>query len=159
MNTKKYLKWGENMNIHDWYITPEEYSLAKRNGISKENLEQRIRCYGWNKEKALNTPVRKRGVIPKKFKDMAKKNNIPIATFYNRVYGLKWSMEKASTEPIMDIETKAQNFVKRLRKYPIEYIEKAKANGISEHTFRRRVRDGWSIERAATTPVKEGYSV
>lgn len=147
------------MNVYDWYITPEEYKKASKNGISKENLEQRIRKYGWNKKDALNTPVKKRDVIPKKFKDMAKKNNIPIGTFYSRVYVLKWSMEKAATEPIMDIETKSENFVKRLRKYPIEWIEKAKENGITPYNFRRRVREyNWSYEKAATTPVREGYS-
>ncbi|MDU4600134.1 MAG: hypothetical protein E6Y49_19610 [Clostridium sporogenes] len=144
---------------YDYYITPKEYSLAKRSGISKENLEQRIRAYGWSKKKALETPVKKRNKIPKKFKDMCKKNNIPIGTFYSRVYSLKWSMGKAATEPIMDMETKAQNFVKRLRKYPLEYIEKAESNGISEHNFRRRVREyNWSYERAATTPVREGHN-
>lgn len=144
---------------YEYYITPEEYSLAMENGISKENLEQRIRCYGWNKEKALNTPVRKTGTIPKKFKDMCKKNNIPIGAFYSRIYAYKWDIEKAATEPIMDMETKAEKFVKRLRKYPLEYIEKAKSNGISEHNFRRRVREyNWSYERAATTPVREEHN-
>ncbi|MCW6075494.1 hypothetical protein LAV44_09155 [Clostridium sporogenes] len=141
---------------YDYYITPEEYKIAENNGISKANVEQRIRAYGWSKKDALEIPVKKRGIIPKKYKEMCKKNNIPIGTFYNRLYGLKWSMEKAATEEIMDMETKAQNFVNRLRKYPLEWIEKAKKNGISEYNFRRRVREyNWSYEKAATTPVKE----
>jgi transcriptional regulator with AAA-type ATPase domain len=147
------------MNIYDWYITPEEYKIAKNNGISKENLEQRIRRYGWNKEKALETPIKKRNKISKKFKDMCKKNNITIGTFYSRVYGQEWDMEKAATEPIMDMKTKSVNFTNRLRKYPIEWIEKAKTNGISDYNFRRRVREyGWDYERAATTPVKEVHN-
>lgn len=159
MNTKKYLKWGENMNIYDWYITPQEYLIAKNNGISKENLEQRIRSYGWNKKDALETPIKKRNKIPKKFKDMCKKNNVSQGVFYSRIYACKWDMEKAATEPIMDMETKAQNFVNRLRKYPLEWIEKAKGNGISEYNFRRRVREyNWSYEKAATTPVR-GHNV
>ncbi|MBA4509950.1 hypothetical protein H1057_18190 [Clostridium sporogenes] len=146
-------------NYYDYYITPQEYSLAKRNGISKENLEQRIRSYGWSKKSALETPVKKRNKIPKKFKAMCKKNNIPIGTFYSRVYSLKWSMEKAATEPIMDMETKAEKFVKRLRKYPEDWIGKAKENGITPYNFRRRVREyGWSYEKAATVPVKEVHN-
>lgn len=147
------------MNIYDWYITPEEYKKASENGIIKENLEQRIRVYGWSKKDALEIPVKKRGTIPKKFKDMCKKNNIPIGTFYSRIYAYKWDMEKAATEPIMDMETKAQNFVKRLRKYPVEWIEKAENNGITQYNFRRRVREyGWSYEKAATIPVREDHN-
>ncbi len=44
------------MNYYDFYITPEEYEVAEKNGIDKRTLEQRIREYGWDKERAITIP-------------------------------------------------------------------------------------------------------
>lgn len=140
------------MNTYDYYITPEEYAKATKNGINKKNLEKRVRNYGWDKKKAIETPLR--NSIPKKFKILAKENGISINTFYQRMYVFKWNMYKAATEPIKNKKTIIANAIEKNRKYPKEYIEKAKANGIKEYNFRRRVREyGWSYEKAATTPI------
>ncbi|MEW9093973.1 MAG: hypothetical protein AB2417_02725 [Clostridiaceae bacterium] len=95
----------------DYYITPEEYKIAKNNGISKKNLEQRVREYGWSNEKAISTPVTKRGNIPKEFKELAKSNEIDLTLFYNRVCNLKWDMYRAATMPVM---TKKRNTIKEV---------------------------------------------
>ncbi|ASB66395.1 hypothetical protein S101413_02950 [Bacillus velezensis] len=47
-------------NPSDWYITPEEYERAAKNGISRSLLGKRIRGAGWDKERALATPPKKR---------------------------------------------------------------------------------------------------
>lgn len=46
-------------NIYDFYITPEEYEIAVKNGIGKVALENRIRKHGWDKERALTQPTQK----------------------------------------------------------------------------------------------------
>lgn len=95
----------------DYYITPEEYKFAELNGISKKNLEQRIRDYGWSNEKAISTPVTKRGNIPKEFTELAKSNGIDLTLFYNRVCNLEWDMRKAATTPLM---TKKRNTINKV---------------------------------------------
>lgn len=138
----------------DYYITQEEYEKAKANGISQRNLEQRIRWYGWSKKRAINTPVKKRETIPREFRELAEANGISKSTFYNRVCTQKWDMHKAATEPVVSDKEKGVLLAEKNRKYPKEYIEKAKDNGINEHNFRRRVREyGWGFEKAATTPI------
>jgi hypothetical protein len=42
---------------YDYYITPEEYEEAERNGISRKHVNYRIRQFGWGKQKAITTPV------------------------------------------------------------------------------------------------------
>ena len=48
------------INPYDFYITPEEYKIAAQNGINRKTLEDRIRKLGWNKERAINTPTKKK---------------------------------------------------------------------------------------------------
>lgn len=87
------------MNIYDYYITPKEYEKAKNNGILPQTLNSRIRDYGWDKGRAINTPPRKKRNL-KKWSDQAKKNGIAYTTFMNRVYN-GWCLEKASTKKSM----------------------------------------------------------
>ena len=37
---------------YSWYISPQEYKQAKKNGICRSTLEDRIRQRGWSKRKA-----------------------------------------------------------------------------------------------------------
>lgn len=83
------------------YITPEEYAEAEKNGICRETLNRRIRTYGWDKQKAITTKVRKKKVDNlKKWIDKAATNGIGKNTFLKRVYFQKWDHEKAATQPI-----------------------------------------------------------
>lgn len=79
-------------------ITLQERIIAEKNGISYMTLRRRIANYGWDKEKAINTPLKHDGTV-KRFMEQAVKNGISKHTFRNRVYGLNWSLLKASTEP------------------------------------------------------------
>lgn len=127
------------MNIYDFYITPEEYELALKNGISKSTLEARIRKYGWSKYKALNNPVKKSNL--EYWYKLAKSNGICKGTFMDRVYRLKWSLIKSASTPVM---------IKRNKKYP-DWVDKLLArNGIKRTTFYNRVYAGWDIVKAAT---------
>ena len=51
------------INPYDFYITPEEYKIAAQNGINRKTLEDRIRKLGWNKERAINTPTKKKNIL------------------------------------------------------------------------------------------------
>lgn len=144
---------------YSWYITPEEYKIAESNGINRYTLEKRIRYYGWDKERAINAPKKKRTVYSDDLKRLVAKNGIKFATFLNRVNYLGWSVERAATEPIMDISEHCRNVGEASRKYPLKYARLAERNGISQSTFRARVgRLKWSIEKAATSPINVGRS-
>ena len=87
-------------NPYDFYITPEEYAIAEKNGISKDTLNFRIRRMGWDKEKALTTKTRKYTDRTKQI-EIAKANGIGRSTFYDRLAD-GWKVEDAYTIPVMD---------------------------------------------------------
>lgn len=141
---------------YSWYITPEEYEIAKNNGIRRHTLEGRIRHYGWPKKKAINTPTRKINKWPKNLKEILKQNNIGYHTFLARIYNLGWDFKKASTTPVMNIQDLGKMLDRLNRKYPIEYIKLAEKNGINAATFRVRInRLGWPMDKAAMAPTRK----
>ena len=87
------------INPYDYYITDEEYAIAKKNGISKHTLNYRIRQMGWDKEKALTKPPRKYTDRAKQI-EIAKSNGISKTTFYDRLAD-GWKVEDAYTVPVM----------------------------------------------------------
>ena len=72
-------------NIYGFYITPEEYEIAEKNGIDGWNLERRIRYLGWSKKKAIYTPKRKRDTRYSSLAKKAIKNGITRKAFYMRI--------------------------------------------------------------------------
>jgi hypothetical protein len=142
------------MKISDFYITPNEYSTAEINGISRKVLDYRVREALWDKDKAITTPPQTRKIYPKEIKELAKLNGIGIGTLKSRVNLLGWDMLTAATTPIMDNRKNIEKAFIKVRKYPIEFIELARTNGIPDKCFYQRIeRDKWDIEKAATTPV------
>ncbi|NFQ84163.1 hypothetical protein FDG04_02295 [Clostridium sporogenes] len=141
-------------NYYDYYITPEEYKIAEKNGISKRVLDRRIRDLAWDKEKAINTPKARHKNYPKEIKELANKNGVSIATLKSRVNQLGWDMVKAATTPVMDKRKNIYKAIPKVRKYPKEILEIVKQNGIPVKCFYNRItKYKWSIEKAATTPV------
>lgn len=141
------------MNVYDFYITPGEYEKAAENGISKSTLEQRIRILGWDKSKAITTPVIKKNRI-KEWIKIANKNRISRRTFEERIYTKKWSYEDAATIPIMDKRAVVENATSKRIRFPKHILELAQKNNIPYDTFRARVnRMKMSYEEAATMPV------
>jgi hypothetical protein len=139
---------------YSWYITPEEYEIAKNNGIKRHTLENRIRCFGWSKEKAINTPVRKNNRWSQEIKKTLEKNGIGYLTFLARIYKLGWSVQKASTKPVMNVYEQCKIMGQLRRRYPVKYIRLAERNGISAAAFRARVGQlKWPMDKAATTPI------
>jgi len=129
---------------YSYYITPEEYQIAAQNGISPKVLESRVRKYAWDKQRAITQPVRK-------FKDhkewakVAEENGISYHTFWQRLRK-GWTYEQAATMPKIK-----PSEIKRYRRYPKEYSDKAKELGIYK-LFVHRMHQGWDIEKACSTP-------
>lgn len=83
------------------YITPEEYAEAEKNGICRNTLDRRIKTYGWDKEDAITTKVRKKKVDSlKPWIEKAASNGICEITFRQRIYKQGWTHERAATQPI-----------------------------------------------------------
>lgn len=139
---------GEKRDMYhskNYYITPEEYEIAQSNGISERTLNTRVRQLGWDKERAITTPVQQKK-DRSKWKAIAESNGISIKTFLSRVNSHGWDEKKAATQPM-------SNGSKRNRKYSKEIDEVLIKNGISKNTFYTRIKRGWTIERASTEKV------
>ncbi|ADL53245.1 hypothetical protein [Clostridium cellulovorans] len=139
----------------DYYITPEEYLKAEKNGIGRRLFEDRVRRYGWSKTRALATPktIREESPFTKEQLNTARKNGISFEAAYGRVKRLKWSIEKAISTPILTRSEMASN----RKKEASEAMKVAVRNGISEQLFRERIAREWSEEEASTIPpLKRG---
>lgn len=137
----------------DYYITPEEFEIAEKNGISRKLLMSRIRDLGWDKKTAIIKKPRQLNKI-KKWLDLAKSNGICEATFLTRIRKLNWDMKRAATEPVNDKTKVTEKLSEISRKYPKEIVDLANKNNIPYETFRARVtRTKMSLYEAATTPV------
>ncbi len=73
------------MKVYDYYITPAEYELAARNGVSRELVNHRVRGLGWDKDRAVITSPRKT-TIHRKWLEIAAKNGISKRLYFKRVY-------------------------------------------------------------------------
>lgn len=141
------------MNPYDFYITPEEYEQAELNGVDRDNLSRRVRLLGWNKSRAINTPLG-RITDRRKWVKIAAQNGIRYNTFMNRVNNWKWTNERAATQPLQDRRQAAAANTEKIRKFPTKYLRMAEQHGIPYHTFRMRViKSGWTLEEAATKPI------
>ncbi|UUW40227.1 hypothetical protein phageB13_41 [Bacillus phage B13] len=145
-------------NPYDYYITPEEYEAAAKNGISYELLTRRIRNFGWDKDIAMTKPSRYNATKWINIKEIALKNGISRATYTARIKK-GWRLIDAISKPPIDkyqalklaeqVNSKCQNKV-----LTDEQAEQAALNGISYSTARDRVRRlNWTVEEAITTPV------
>ena len=137
---------------YDFYITDDEYAEAKKNGISYDTLNTRVRSLGWSKRRAIKTPVKKRASYKdhRNYSKIAIENNIPLSTYYSRVErGM--SKEEASTKPTpCKIEWSARMRKRIKRKHPEWVYENLEKHNIGYPTFLYRIRKGWSLKDAST---------
>ena len=136
-------------NVYDFYITPDDYEEAEKNGICRKLLDTRIRELGWDKDTAI-TKRPKYNKELKKYIEIAKSNGIKEATFLTRIRKLKWELDRASTEPVKSRKECTTSIAGHNRKYPREVYETLKKNEIDTETFRRRMLKGWTLEEATT---------
>ena len=139
------------MAEYPYYITPEQYDKAAKNGINKKRLETRVRSLGWDIDRAMTEELNKgRRFLPKELIDKAEKNGINRRLLYNRVRKGMYEKEAAT----MPKKERIKNGSEARRVYSPEMIELAKKNGIDYPTFRNRVKyGGLSEKEAATKPV------
>lgn len=84
----------------DYYITPEEYEVAEKNGISRQTLEHRVRGALWEKDVAITKKPKYNN--RKKWAVIAVENGISYQTFLSRVNDYGMSEEEAATRPLQN---------------------------------------------------------
>lgn len=143
------------MNPYDYYITPEEYDIAEKNGICRRTLEYRIRDAMWKREVAITKKPQKTAEWHK-VKEIALQNNISRNTFEDR-RKRGWNLIDAMTKPPMSREEslkRANQFNKNNRVLTDEQIHQARMNGLKRSTAYYRFKKlKWDIEKATTFPI------
>ncbi|CAI8880703.1 transposase [Bacillus sp. IT-79MI2] len=134
--------------------TWDDYEIAKKNGIPRRNVNQRVQFLGWTIERAITEPIFKSARTKYKgYVERAEKNGIPYKTFIARVNQLKWSLEEAAETHVLSIEEINNRRLKKKQKITNEQFAIAQSNGILKSTLRTRVFTyKWDIKRAITTP-------
>ena len=142
------------LSVYDFYITPEEYEAAKRNGVEWYTLESRIRDLGWNKRDAITKPPESKMPFNKKYVALAEENGISYTTFRFRVRRYGMTEYEAATKPLQNRSEEGHKLKKINQKYPDEILNLMKENGIPYSTFIMRIkRSKWTPYKAATHPV------
>lgn len=126
-----------------YYITDEDYATAEKNGIKKDCVNSRVRRLGWDVDRSITQPTRKRYEVPEEMWKEAEKAGLTKNQVACRLYA-GWTIEEACTKPIKK---------GRQRLYPDWVYEKAKENGISHTCLNHRCKRGWNLLSACTTPV------
>ena len=98
-------------NFEYKFISDEDYIVAEKNGINKNNVQNRVYRWGWSIKKAVSIPVvnRKRNKYPvtKEQKEIAFNNGILRQTLYHRLKrGM--SIEQAITMPTLQPTERAK---------------------------------------------------
>ena len=137
---------------HYFYITPEEYAEAAKNGVDENRLEVRIRQYGWSKERAINEPMREYR-DRRRWAKIAESNGISYQTFMSRINIMGMSEEVAATKPLQDKRKAVKHMADRKRQIPLELRALAESNGIAYPTLRARLKTGMDPHEAATKPL------
>ncbi|WP_417861900.1 hypothetical protein [Vreelandella venusta] len=91
---------------------------------------------------AYDQPHRSR----KQWYELAAKNGISKALFYNRLQQ-GWTKQDAATKP-------KGKYVLKNRPPKSEITKLAEKSGLSYSTIHSRLNRGWSVEAATTTPLK-----
>ena len=106
-----------------YYLTPEHFELAEKNGISKRLLGDRVYQRGWLIERAISQPKQNKNNSEdfKLWAKVAEINGISSILFSQRLIVSKWSYEKSATHKKMTkdeiaAEAKKQTFIQFLQK-------------------------------------------
>ena len=84
------------------FITEEAYAIARKNGISKKQLDNRVRYCGWSLERAIFTPIRnKRKNTTKEQKEMAERNRLSPFVIWKRIKRQGMTVEQAYNTPLL----------------------------------------------------------
>ncbi|HFR4146096.1 TPA: hypothetical protein ACHVKB_005419 [Bacillus cereus] len=148
---------------YDFYITPEEYEVAERNGVCAKTLNKRVRDLGWEKEKAITEPIRTNGEEWLSIKKIALSNGISRQAYrQRRIRG--WNIEDSCSIPPLpraECLRRATESSKRIRVFTDDELKVADENGINRSTLYHRYRGlKWnkekSISRKTLTKIERG---
>ena len=81
------------------YITPEEYDIAAKHGISEEAVNVRVRRLDWDIEKAITEPIKQSNKLPDYIIALARKNGVYNQLLHARLRN-KWDMYEAAITPV-----------------------------------------------------------
>lgn len=127
------------------YLTPEDYAIARGNGIKYHVAYERFYKYGWDKQRTITEPLKKE-ILWDKYKEKALANDVSYQRFRARIRDGKTPEEAIAMGRLAG---------KDKTRLPAEVYERAEANGIKKGTMKHRIyRLGWDIERAITEPVQ-----
>lgn len=90
--------------MNEAYLTDNDFTIAKTNGIDYQTAYKRFNDYGWDKQKAITEPKQRRFGNPvssftPEQKMIAESNGIYIQLLWRRVHKLNWSVEDAIHKP------------------------------------------------------------
>jgi hypothetical protein len=126
---------------NEYYLTPEDFEIATKNGISEKLAKARFYQKSWSKRRSITEPKRGDNLF-NQYKDVAV---ISRRTFGKRI--------KKGWDPLVAATTPSRK--KRLTE---KQLQTAESNGINRHTAKARVYSrGWEAERAITEPVKTKF--
>lgn len=129
------------------YLSPEDYEIAEKNGISRELAYSRFYDNHWDKERAITQPKRREQGLWKQWQAIAEEHGICQSTFYSRLnVGLE--PEEAATK------TLGKNKSGGSKHFSDEILQMAEANGITPRRLYSRVFEcNWDLMTAVTTPL------
>jgi len=122
------------------YLTPEDYAIAKSNGISRKLAHERFYYSDWAAERAITeTPGQYHSGKYKELLKQAHANGVMITLggLYQRIY-----------KGMPEQEAVTKTLVRKSK-----YIEIAESNGISRQAYYSRVHRGWDKDLASTWPI------
>ena len=132
-------------------------------GIDRRTYQARIKL-GWSVERALTTPVGENekgktvtdhlGNEFKSIEAMCKFWNIKRNIYVKRIRR-GWSVEDALTTPVDEVKAKGKMITDHLGNEFETITAMCKFWGIEKHIYGGRIKRGWSVEKALTTPVDE----
>ena len=130
-------------NKRYFYITPEDFEKAKENGIHKDTVITRVRKLGWDVDKAITKPARKKRKFTKEEIEIMEENGVDRNTASGRL-NKGWDPKEVLTRP------KKRG---KQRIYPEWVYEEADKHGIRYSALGNRIRRGMSLEEACTKKV------
>lgn len=144
--------------------------MAKAYQLPYKTVHMRLKR-GWSIEKTLTSPVQNvnktcmdhEGRTFKSVKDMVKYYGISEKAFHSRLHN-GWSLKDSLTIPLIHDRTMRRNLSATNKgvsdhlgnNYPSETLM-VKHYKIPLSTYRERIKKGWSMQKALTTPVKPVY--
>lgn len=101
---------------YSYYITPEEFEIAQKNGISPTTLVYRVRDLAWGKEKAITRPTGPLKPSVKPWRELALSNGISYKLLYLRINARGWDPMRTATEPVLSRSELAKKATEARRK-------------------------------------------